>query len=781
MSDLPVSLSKDQPVKDSGGAQPGAAAPVGVRAVVASHVERLTRFDDADLGERQDEQQIAVKLALERHHGVSFAITRFRGKGRLPASATRLTSKAAMEATLDERLDEAGDEVGAAMARWAGADQRAYRRVMRSADAFLAAPCAAGYEHTCRGCRGARQLTCDNCRGRGKISCSPCAGTGKINCSNCGGSRKKSCSGCYGSGSVQESVSNQVWDSSTNSYHYVSGTRTVSCSGCSGSGYLSCYSCDYAGKVRCGACGGDGDIGCRPCGRTGKVDCGTCAATGIEHAGGIVAASVEAAESLAIAGANQRLSALVRQRIATAELPAYGALLGVTHQAGDSAVVSTYTMRLDVRHAAMRAREREFSLYGFGPACAVLDFCNIVGHMLEDDLQAFEADLLQARRWRLKRAGGDGVLAASARFLRSELNMEIVEHANGAAADAAAVEQRFSGLVDAAYIARVVAALGRATGHIYGDQMRAPALVLCGLVALAAAATAVAQWPDPRAPLSAAACMGAAAAAWLVLEWWQQRAIMRGFDGDIGARMLARIKADGSVRNWRIGMLLAAGVAAGLGQAGALKVPAVRALHAERAAVSGARADIDGWFGQSDPDYRQRVYPAQAGLRAQAQAGNAAAQTVLAWQLLLGAGGVPQDLAGAGALLDQLKAAGARGASLPVADAILVLQREATPAQQRDAAALLGQLAERLDFAEARYWQARSHIDPRSATFDSARAVKLLDRAARQGHAHAALLLGQVFAEGRAVRQDRRRARQLLQLAASRGLDEAREALGKLR
>jgi len=453
----------------------------------------------------------------------------------------------------------------------------------------------------------------------------------------------------------------------------------------------------------------------------------------------------------------------------------------VLHTVQGQSLETRHRLRVDVRRANLRAHDDDFILYGFGPETRVFSFDNIAGHLLTDDLEALETCLANASAWR--RHEGSDLLETTADFLRSELNMLIAErvaNAQGKPEDtAAAVEAHFQGLVDQSYVARATTALSTALARLYGSELTEPAAYLCGLTALAAATLYGTSWPTPGMWQPALWSLGAAAAAWLALEWITRRRIAQRFDAGFGPRVIKQLKSNGSVKKWRIGLAVAAPLAVALAIQGTGMLPFVRSHHTLQQERADAEMLITRWSTQFEPDFRLRTYPAKAVLEEQASAGISQAQIILAWQKLVGVGGIPKDLDGAERLLQQAEPQAGESSLWKTAKAVLLLNKESKPDDIRAAAQNLERAADN-GIVEASYWQARIHLADQSPLRDPRQGLRLLTEAADKGHAHAALMLGKKLAEGKDIRRDARSARRYLQQAERKGLPEAKEALQDL-
>jgi TPR repeat protein len=753
-----------------------------VRAVVAKHIEPVTRFDAADLHETEPEQAYGVAVEVVLAQTFVFEVSSVSGPAHLPTGTDKVSGAGRLSGELVERLARARREAPDAIKRWADASAGSYRRLMPAGAAFLNAPGRVGYEHTCTTCDGECRITCSSCSGRGHNNCHSCYGSGKINCYSCYGSKKVNCGSCGGRGSWIEQISQQTWSSTSNSYVTTYRSERKSCSACNGSGRSTCHVCGYDGKISCSGCFGRGTINCMPCGATGKVECPACLASGIQHVWGTVNCEVARDEALTDAAEEPALSRLIQEQLPREDLPELGELLDVQHNTLDCLLETRHRLRLDVLRAQIHARERDFVIHGFGPMPKVYSFENMAGHLLADDLAALEASVAGAARWRRHRSSE--LLDTAADFLRSELNMLIAEKVADLKSTpqqaAAAVERHFRGLVGAEYVERTTVALHGALGRLYGSELTEPAAYLCGIAAVMAGVMFALGLPQPGPWSAALWSLGGAACAWGVLEWLTRRRIARRFQPAFARRVLGQLSANGSTWRWRIGMSLSAAVAVGFAIWITDQVPLVRSYQTEQRDLAQAEQVLNQWASGGQPDLRLRPYPARRMLDKKAQAGEPQAQLILAWQLLLGAAGASKDVEAAGQWLDKAQPHIGQEPHWQAAKAVWVLNQDAMPDAIRSAAQDLGRAADR-GLVEARYWESRIYLEERSPAFDLKRGLQTLTRAADQNHAHAALMLGERLAAGQGTRRDMVNARRYLQQAAGAGLFEARNALAKLR
>ncbi len=542
---------------------------------VAAHLEPATRFGRSDVRQDAPDQLVAVNLTLTQVQEVHFDVVWHAGARQLPSDITQLANGTRLKVELNTQLGMARDGCDDALRAWVAHDPRAYRRVLPPEAAFRHSPGRYGIEFTCQHCYGKCQVQCDGCAGAGRVSCPACHGAGNVHCHQCAGTTRLTCSACIGSGHTTGQVSEQRWDADANAYVTIQVPVKRPCLACGGAGSIHCIACTF-GQAQCGACAGLRSVACKGCGGAGCFDCAECAATGVQHEWASVTASVSTHEELTFGAVDATLEALIRERIGAAELPAYGSYLEAHHVVDRAALGSRYELRIDALYARLHAAARHFSVYGLGPQARVLDFVNIVGHLLENDLVTLERALAPVSFW--SRPKDTALLPALKQFVASELNLLIAEQL-GAQPAAGAMQAHFKGMVDAAYVQRASAALRQGFGRLYGAGLPRPALWVAGAAAVASVMV-YAFGPSTYGPFICTLWAALAGAAlWIGVEMLSLGRIMRSFPQQIGARLHSQIKAGGGVTKWRIAV--AAGVLASALLAATLasKVPFIARHH----------------------------------------------------------------------------------------------------------------------------------------------------------------------------------------------------------
>lgn len=547
---------------------------------VAAHLQPVTRFGRDDISQKTPDRPIVVDLTLTLVQHVNFELAWHAGPSQLPKDITLLGTGTRLKVELTTQLRQARDGCDDALRAWVAHAPNAYRRVVPPEAAFRHTPGQYGIEFTCQSCFGKCQVQCGSCSGAGRVSCLVCHGAGTNHCHQCGGSTRLGCATCAGSGHYTEQVSEQRWDATANAYvtDYVPVNRP--CLSCSGAGSTHCSACSF-GQAQCVTCAGKRTVACNGCGGAGCFACAECAASGVQHEWACVTATVSTQEELTFGVVDGALEKLLRERIAPADLPSYGSFLTAHHVIAEAALGSRYELRIDALHATLVAAARTFTIYGLGQQAQVVDFVNIAGHLLHDDLVTLERAAVPSPVW--SRPADSALPGALRQFVASELNLLIAEQLGaqkgGSQQAAAAVEAHFANMVDAAYVQRAAVALRQGFNGLYGADLLYPALWVAG----GAAVVSVLVYAFGPSHYGVWNCVGwavlAGAAGWAGVEMISLTRIMRGFPEQIGARLHSQIKAGGSVTKWRVAVAAGMIASALLGAKLASKLPFIERSH----------------------------------------------------------------------------------------------------------------------------------------------------------------------------------------------------------
>lgn len=772
--------------EDTGATSNAAQPPAGhILATVAEHVEEVTRFGKQDLQEIEPEQRFHVGVEFKRTHTVTYEANRSSGVGHLPGSTRKLQSSSKIKKELELTLAKAREDAPEALEKWAQSSQGEYRRLMPNSAAFVSFAPSVGHEERCGTCGGECRVRCSKCNGTTWIVCRTCYGSGQRQCGQCKGSGRTSCVSCNGRGSWTDYKTTTTWNNSTSQNDTTTEAVSMQCSSCSGTGGgWPCLGCSSSGRLDCSSCDRKGSVHCLACSE-GTVACSKCKETGYLHEIGQVVATVSDEETVSVTTEDEALRRLIQGWIQIVELPDLGQLIDVQYRVDGAKIDALHLLRLDATRTRIAAQDLSFTVYGFGKNAKVFSFDNIAGRLLEQDLVAIEASVEGAARWRPK--SGSDLVDTTSSFLRSELNLLIAEKVSnhkGSAKDATeAVERHFTGLVDKTYVERASKAVNRALARLYGSALAERGLYLCGIAAILAALLYVFVWPVRTPLLAAGVSLGAAALAWLGLEWKTRSRIANALDPKIAQRVLGQLNASGTIMRWRIGMAAAAAMAVSLAVGGAGLLPNMKAKQAEHVEMVQAQNLIISWPRQQNNDYFLRQYPPESMLKAMAEAGDPKTQLILGWQLLLGAGGAEKDIAAARGWLDKAKTQSSQdfiqNRSWITANAVYVLLNESLPQEILLAKSAL-QTASADGETEATYWLSRIQLEERSPGYDPERGMYNLKRAAESGHAHANFTFGMMLAATPNAKSEKASARMHLQRAADAGLPQAKEALDRL-
>jgi hypothetical protein len=325
-------------------------------------------------------------------------------------------------------------------------------------------------------------------------------------------------------------------------------------------------------------------VPCTGCAGKGYAGCAECAATGVQHEWATVTAEVSSVEELSFGIVEPTLEALIRERIAIPDLPPYGSYLEAHHVANAGALGSRYALRVDATRADIAIASREFCFYGFGPQVEVLDFVNVTGQLLEDDLVTLERAVAGASV--RDRPHDTRLLDTLTLFVSSELNLRIAQPpTNAAAAAEAQAQAQPASMVGTAYMERAHAALQLGLKRVFGASFLRPALWLVGGTAFLSALL-YACGPRSFSPWACALYASIAGAALgFAAELTILRKIKRSLPEQFGQRLQSTLTAGGGTTQGRIALVIGLFASASLSASLASKVPLLTRLH-EGAAVT---------------------------------------------------------------------------------------------------------------------------------------------------------------------------------------------------
>ena len=528
-----------------------------VFASVARHIELVTRFESDDLHANLPEVEADASMTFGLLQKLDFSIETTNGNGRLPAGVDDAHNESGMDDALHRQLANTEARAPQDLQQWVSDDDGSYMRLVPSNQVRLPRP--VGCQAQCSSCHGRGAVTCPTCFG-GKVTCGTCNGRGRTDCYSCYGRGSTVCSPCGGTGYRGEYRNNQ--------------SVQVHCHSCNGPGRQTCYGCSSTGQVTCRDCHGGGKVTCRRCHGSAQIDCDYCAATGWCHRYGRIHTRVSMSSYVIDITALDEAGAAELNAIALDRLPTLGQVVGRQHVVQGHQVQSRYQVHMPQQKAHLRAADRDFTVYGFGPLAAVFNFQNIAGHLLQGDLQVLQSALQNAKNSPLSQSAM--LLPALGDFTRSELNLVIAEEISEAKDEnhvMSSVEERYSGLVTKDYVQEASTAFRLALSRIYSSQVREPALASIGIAFLASGLLTYTGWPSGHWLVSVLVALMVCSALWLGAEVYVHRSIATHFEGPLGQRILDICRRTPAVRRWSRGTWITVTIAALAGGFAARNIP----------------------------------------------------------------------------------------------------------------------------------------------------------------------------------------------------------------
>ena len=439
---------------------------------IGDFVEPLTRFDRGHLT-LESSHHVTVDVIARQVFRVVFETTRSEGNGGLPTGVTLTADAAATQRDSEAQLAASRAAVPTRLATWAAEHGETPTARPTIADCFTPLP-PVGHVETCQPCQGAGRIDCAACHAAGTLTCEACEGRGSDPCKTCNATGEVTCATCKGMRTVIRHKERRVHDEDNNSrVEHIQ--ETITCGSCSGAGVTKCGKCNGRTTITCATCHGQKTISCKTCQGAGHTRCEACGGEGRRYFTAQITCAIRdtfettARTSDAEAAAVFKGLNAIERVLATAE----------SHRA--SAEISNDTLRREtvavtpVTTVTVVAGGARAQVRGFGPNQDVLDYRNIAGMLLSDDLVVLEADLKTTRL--MPPRVHEALYGSLATVLASEANVAIAETA--AKKDQSEIASRFKGVVTPDYIARAGGALKQAIGRAYWAMLaKGPAGVL---------------------------------------------------------------------------------------------------------------------------------------------------------------------------------------------------------------------------------------------------------------------------------------------------------------
>ena len=522
---------------------------------LAAAVEPNTRFDRSSLPVAAAQTE-TFRVTGTHGYEVSFHIEHREEKGPLPAGVRDLGGRGALDSHEAAQLAAVRRQLPARLHDWLAGQTTLPGRELTSGDCYDRVP-PAGFAYACETCHGRGKTSCNSCLGQGKITCHQCQGSGRANCGHCHGSGRIQCSGCNGSGQVTAWGERRVTNYADNTSYTERYSEQVTCGSCGGRRERSCGHCS-SGKVQCSTCYA-GKITCLACTGSGKVTCSQCAGSGSQHV--VATLSCVVGQSLTLAAETPHEDA----KKTMTSLDSLEKLCELTPvelrhaSAADHSITRQFETMMPLAMVTVRAAEQVIEILGYGDAARVFDFKNIVGALLQHDLDDLEQVLQSAPRFPLRpmHALDDSLR----QFLASEINARIgsVASTKRPALQALATND-LHGAVSEEYVVHAVKAVRQATSRVFRSEMSVPALVAAIIPALLLAIIPLLH-PHWRSD-SGWVAMWSLPVVGFVAERFALARYRERFDAELARRAVALLKAKRTLWWWRLTIFLAAIVTA---------------------------------------------------------------------------------------------------------------------------------------------------------------------------------------------------------------------------
>lgn len=428
---------------------------------VGDFVEPLTRFDRNHLSMTESRHDV-VNVMIRQVFRVAFERREAEGNGALPGGVREVADAAALARESEAQMAAARIALPLRLAAWAqvhGGDPGA----RPSVDTCFSSVEALGYVEPCGPCGATGRIACTLCKGEKRLTCDACSGHGATACQTCSNAGTVTCKACRGMGTVIEQKQRKKWDDAADA-HYVEHYQDVqTCPTCNKLGIVKCPKCAGRGELTCRICDGRKTVPCSQCRGTGATRCEVCGGEGKRFHTTTLDCSIRETFEIAPRTGDSEIAATLKARGTLDRI----LQIASTHRA--TAEASKDTLTRDTMAATMVTSvmiaigEQRAMIRAYGAAQEVLDYKNIAGILMSDDISAVEA--ANAATQRFPPRVDAGVFTALSVALESEANVEIAM--TGGRREAAETERNYRGVITAGYVKRAEAAIRKGVGRAY--------------------------------------------------------------------------------------------------------------------------------------------------------------------------------------------------------------------------------------------------------------------------------------------------------------------------
>jgi hypothetical protein len=440
---------------------------------IGDFVEPLTRFDRGHLT-LQSSQHINIDVIARQVFRVGFETSRSEGNGGLPAGVLQVADATALTRESEGQLASARAAVPARLAVWTEAHGENPTEKPSVSDCFTS-PSPLGHVETCVPCQGAGKIACSLCNAAGTLTCEACAGRGNNPCTTCNATGEITCATCKGMRTVVTHKERKVYDEETSSHRTEHVQETVTCDACSGAGVAKCGACGGRTVITCATCHGQKTIPCTQCQGSGYKSCETCGGEGRRHYTTQLSCTIKETFETSARAADAETAGVLKGLGSIEKVLGLAASYRTTSETSADTLRRETTAVTPVTIVTVEAGGSRAEVRGFGPQQDVLDYRNIAGLLLSDDITALELALPATRL--VPPRVNEGLHGALATALASEANVSIAE--NAAKKDQSEITRTFKGVVTEEYILRAGAAMKKAVSRAYCARLaKGPVAVL---------------------------------------------------------------------------------------------------------------------------------------------------------------------------------------------------------------------------------------------------------------------------------------------------------------
>jgi hypothetical protein len=428
---------------------------------IGDFVEPLTRFDRGHLSLEASEHAITDIIARQTFR-VTFETRRSEGNGPLPPDVTAVADAAALARESAGQLASARAMVPHRLATWAEQHGENPLEKPSVADCFIQ-PAPLGHVETCAPCNGAGKIPCSLCNGAGTLTCETCSGRGQTPCATCNATGETVCATCKGMRTVVMHKERKMLDGKTGKQVIEHVQETVTCGTCAGNGKVKCARCSGRTEITCATCHGQKTIACTQCQGSGSKTCETCGGHGRRYFQATLACAVKETFETTVRATAPETAAVLKGLGTIEQVLKYAGSHRATSEINADTLRRDTVAAIPVTAVTVQAGKGRAQVHGFGPNQEVLDYRNIAGMLLTDDLVVLEEALPSTSLTPPKINGA--LLDSLSVTLASEAHVTIAESA--AKKDISQVEREFRGVVTGDYIRRAGAVLKTALGRYY--------------------------------------------------------------------------------------------------------------------------------------------------------------------------------------------------------------------------------------------------------------------------------------------------------------------------